>query len=447
MTVDRRADVAADVAIVGGGPGGYVAALRAAGHGLRTVLIEAGHLGGTCLNVGCIPSKALTHVAEEAATAGTDLRLPWRSETVEALRSGVGHLCESSGVEIINGRATFRDGKSVDVVGDDGSTRKVSATNLVIATGSTPTELPVLPFGGKVISSDQAVSLGAAPKSLIVVGGGYIGVELGTAFAKLGSSVTIVEASAQILPAFEARISKPVIQRLGQLGVDVLTNTLANGVDDKGRVIAKSGDEEKLLEADSVLVAIGRSPRSSADGLDSLGLKMDGPFIAIDDRCQTSMSGVFAIGDVTGEPMLAHRAMAQGTLVGDVLAGKTRHWDDRVIPAVCFTDPEIFTAGVTAKEHGSDAIVGRFPFSASGRAMTLGQPEGMVQVVADADHVVVGVQAVGPRVAELSGEATLAIEMGATLEDLALTVRAHPTLSEAIQEAALAALGSGLHSV
>jgi dihydrolipoamide dehydrogenase len=321
---------------------------------------------------------------------------------------------------------------------------------VVIATGSAPVELPSLPFGGDVISSTEALSLSEVPKRLAVVGGGYIGLELGTAFAKLGSKVTVVEALPRILPLYDEELTRPVAARLAELGVHVLLGAQAQEAQANGSLKVKTADgQAKRIAADKILVTVGRAPVTAGLGLDELVLDMDGRFIRIGERCETSMRGVYAIGDVTGEPMLAHRAMAQGEMVAEIVAGLPRAWDKRCIPAICFTDPEIVSAGLSpddARAAGIEVKLGQFPFSASGRAMTRHGERGFVRIVAEADRqVVLGIQAVGQGVSELSAAFGLAIEMGATLQDIAGTIHAHPTLGEGLQEAALKALGHAIH--
>ncbi len=294
------------------------------------------------------------------------------------------------------------------------------------------------------------MALAALPQNLVVVGAGYIGLELGTAFAKMGSSVTVVEAEQRILPQYDEELARPVAKRLKALGVKTLTAAKARGLSAKGdALLVESAKEEIRLRADKILLAVGRRPVIEGWGREELALDMDGKFIQIDDHCRTSMRGIYAIGDVTGEPMLAHRAMAQGEMVAEIVAGHKRSWDKRCIPAVCFTDPEIVTAGLSpeqARQTGAEVKVGQFPFSANGRAMTKLGEEGFVRVVARADnHLVLGIQAVGQGASELAAAFGLAIEMGARLEDLAGMIHAHPTLGEAFQEAAFRALGHALH--
>jgi len=462
-------DISCKLLVIGAGPGGYVCAIRAGQLGIDTVIVEAGKAGGTCLNVGCIPSKALIHAAEEydrivhlangrnalgIRTTKPELDLSqtiaWKDGIVGRLNSGVAGLLKKAKVKIVQGRARFRDGKTVEVETETGR-QVIRAENVVIATGSAPVELPSLPFGGPVISSTEALALNKVPERLVVVGGGYIGLELGTAFAKMGAKVSVVEAQTRILPQYDAELTRPVAKRLQALGIEVMTGVKARG-------LAKSGDAllveaadgaEVSLAADKILVTVGRRPVTQGWGMDELVLDMDGPFIRIDDRCRTSMRGIYAIGDVTGEPMLAHRAMAQGEMVAEIVAGHKRVWDKRGIPAICFTDPEIVTVGLSpedARRADIDIKIGQFPFSANGRAMTRMGEDGFVRVVARADnHLVLGIQAVGQGVSEMSAAFGLALEMGARLEDIGGTIHAHPTQGEAFQEAALKALGQEIH--
>jgi dihydrolipoamide dehydrogenase len=452
------------VLVIGGGPGGYVAAIRAGQLGLDTILVEGGRLGGACLNVGCIPSKALIHAAGAAhglrepralGAIGLSIGPPkldfartiaWKDSIVARLTNGVGVLLKKAKVRTLLGTATI--GKTATVSADTGETRVV-AEHLVLATGSEPVELPTLKFGGDILSSTDALALTEVPQSLAVVGAGYIGMELGIAFAKLGAKVTIVEALPKILPLYDPELTQPVVRRLADLGVETLVGARALGFASGALKVAAADGVEREVAADKVLVAVGRRPRVNGFGLETLDLTMSGVFLRIDATCATSMRNVWAIGDVTGEPMLAHRAMAQGEMVAEIIAGRKRAFDPVAIPAICFTDPEIVVVGLSpdaAKAAYGEIRVGHFPFRANGRAMTLQDDEGFVRIVARADnHVVLGVQAVGARVSELSAAFSLALEMGARLEDIALTIHAHPTLSEAFHESALAALGNPLH--
>jgi dihydrolipoamide dehydrogenase len=463
--------------IIGGGPGGYVAAIRAGQLGIPTVLVEGAQVGGTCLNIGCIPSKALIHAAEEFHKAGRyaaagDTASPlgisasaptidvtrtvgWKDGIVKRLTGGVGVLLKKNGVKVVNGWARILDGKTVEVTGDGAEPTRIRCEHLLLATGSLPVELPFMPFGGPVVSSTEALSPASLPAHLVVVGAGYIGLELGTAYRKLGARVTIVEAAGRVLPAYDDELARPVAASLKRLGIDVHLESSVLGLaqDDAGTVsgvrIRNAGGEESVLAADRVLVAVGRRPRTEGFGLESLLLDMNGRAVRIDNQCRTSMRNVWAIGDVAGEPMLAHRAMAQGEMVAEIIAGKRRHFAPAAMPAVCFTDPEVVVVGITPQDAarlGMDVVSASFPFAANGRAMTLEATDGFVRVVARKDnHVIVGWQAVGGAVSELSAAFGQSIEMGAQLEDIAGTIHAHPTLGEAVQEAAMRALGHALH--
>jgi dihydrolipoamide dehydrogenase len=461
-------EITCSLLVIGAGPGGYVCAIRAGQLGIDTVIVEKDKPGGTCLNVGCIPSKALIHAAEEFEKAvrwstardplGISVEAPkidvkktvaWKDHIVGRLNNGVAGLLKKAGVKAIHGRARFRDGKTVSVETETG-TQIVKAQAIVIATGSEPVALPDLPFGDPVISSTGALALTALPKSLAVVGGGYIGLELGTAFAKFGTEVTIVEAQSRILPLYDAELTRPVLKRLKELGIKTVTGARARGLSGKkDALIVEAGDGEKRIRAEKTLVTVGRRPVTEDWGLEEIDLDKAGRFLRIDDQCRTSMRGIYAIGDVTGEPMLAHRAMAQGEMVAEIVAGRRRSWDARAIPAICFTDPEIVSVGLSPEEAraaGREIRIGQFPFSANGRAMTRLAEDGFVRVVARADnHLVLGIQAVGQGVSELSTAFGLAVEMGARLEDIAGTIHAHPTQGEAFQEAALLALGQAVH--
>jgi dihydrolipoamide dehydrogenase len=450
--------------VIGGGPGGYVAAIRAGQLGIPTVLVEGAELGGTCLNIGCIPSKALIHAADAfhqaasyvgesplgirtgAPTIDVTQTVAWKDGIVKRLTGGVGALLKKNGVKVVQGWARILDGKTVEV----GETR-IRCEHLLLATGSVPVELPFMPFGGNVVSSTEALAPATLPEHLVVVGAGYIGLELGIAYRKLGARVTVVEAAGRVLPAYDDELVKPVAASLKRLGIDLHleSSVLGSAEDGRGIRMKNAGGEEVTVEADRVLVAVGRRPRTVGYGLESLLLDMSGRYVRIDNQCRTSMRNVWAIGDLTGEPMLAHRAMAQGEMVAEIIAGKRRHFAPAAIPAVCFTDPEVVVVGMTPQEAatlGVDCLGASFPFAANGRAMTLESTDGFVRVVARKDnHLIVGWQAVGGAVSELATAFVQSIEMGAQLEDVAGTIHAHPTLGEAVQEAALRALGHALH--
>ena len=455
------------VLIIGGGPGGYVCGIRAGQLGLDTIVVDAEALGGTCLNVGCIPSKAIIHAADEfekaahfanssalgisAGKPNLDLSktVAWKDGIVKRLTTGVGGLLKKNKVKTVKGWATFLDGKTVDVKTADG-VQRIRAENIVIATGSVPVELPFMKFGGNVISSTGALALDAPPKNFAIVGAGYIGLELGIAFAKFGSKVMVVEAMDRILPTYDAELTKPVAKRLKDLGVTVILGAKAKGLSKDGKALeVEQNGKTETIPADKVLVTVGRKPLTEGWGREALVLEMDGRHLKSNDRCETSMNGVYAIGDVTGEPMLAHRAMAQGEMVAEIIAGHSRRWDKRAIPAICFTDPEIVSCGLSpdeAKAQGIKIKTASFPFMANGRAMTMEAEEGFVRVVAREDnHLILGLQAVGRGVSELSAAFGLALEMGARLEDVAGAIHAHPTQGEALQEAMLRTLGHALH--
>ncbi|OJV49926.1 MAG: dihydrolipoyl dehydrogenase [Burkholderiales bacterium 68-10] len=455
--------------VIGGGPGGYVAAIRAGQLGIPTMLVEGASLGGTCLNIGCIPSKALIHAAEEferarhqAAGSQLGIRVSdpqidiaqtvrWKDGIVQRLTGGVGALLRKASVQVHKGWAEIEDGKTVIVKPPEGEPLRVRCEHLLLATGSTPVELPSMPFGGAIWSSTDALSPDVVPKRLVVVGAGYIGLELGMAYRKLGVEVTVVEALQRVLPTYDEELTQPVLDALQKSGIVLHLGCSVQGWDAEHGVHVRNDAraEEFALPADRVLVAVGRRPRTAGFGLESLQLDMAGRHVAIDAHCRTSMRHVWAIGDITGEPMLAHRAMAQGECVAEQIAGKNRRFEPMQIPAVCFTDPEVVVVGKTpgeARAAGLDCIDAAFPFSANGRAMTLEATGGFVRVVARRDnHLILGWQAVGQGVAELAAAFTQSIEMGARLEDVGHTIHAHPTLGEAVQEAALRALGQALH--
>jgi dihydrolipoamide dehydrogenase len=455
------------VLIVGGGPGGYVAAIRAGQLGLDTVLVEEGRLGGTCLIRGCIPSKAIIHAAglfqemrervgkgrlgislSAAPTLDYAETVRWKDGVVDKLNGGVAALLKRAKVRVLDGRAAFSDAKTCNVETKEG-VFAVVAEDVVLATGSLPIGLPFLPFGGAVISSTEALSLREVPEELVVIGAGYIGLELGIAFRKLGARVTVVEAEKQILPLYDAELTAPVRKWMEKHEIALHLGARAKGLKGDALVVETADGKSLSLSADRFLVTVGRRPNTEGWGLENMGVDMAGRFVKIDDRCATSMRGVYAIGDLTGEPMLAHRASAQGEIVAEIIAGEDRRFDPAAIAAICFTEPEIISAGLSpaeARAQGHDIVVAMFPFSASGRALGMDAGEGFVRIVARKDdHLVLGVQAVGAHASELSGEFAHALEMRAVLEDIAGTIHVHPTLSEAFHESALRALGHAIH--
>ena len=470
------------VLVVGAGPGGYVAAIRSAQLGLDTVIVEGDKAGGTCLIRGCIPSKAIIHAAERfeslrqhanegghmglslAAEPQIDMAalVDWKDAIVERLNKGVEALLKGAGAELVNGWATFTGPKKCTVETTEGPL-DIEAENVIIATGSSHIDLPFMPCDEEfVLSSTGALDLQKLPKSAAIVGGGYIGLELGCALAKLGTDVTVVEGMDSILGIMDKEIRRPLEIWLKKHKVTVHTNALARGTEIKGKGASRKAHltfekdgEEQTIKVDKVLVTVCRSPNTKGWGLENMGVRMDtgGRFIRIDRQSRTNVPGVYAIGDVAGEPMLAHKASAQGEMVAEILAGHNRSFDKVAIPAIVFTEPEIVSVGLSpdeAKDRGEEIITGKFPLAANGRALTLEAEKtaGFIRVTArESDHVILGIQAVGSHVAELHGEFVLALEMGALLEDIADTVHAHPTMTEAFHEGVLKTLGHAIHSV
>src|SRR5437763_12027335 len=371
------------VLVVGGGPGGYVAAIRAGQLGLDTVLVEKGRLGGTCLIRGCIASKALNHAANKyaeiaAAVGGNALGMAieqkprldfvrtvgWKDGIVDRLSTGVAGLLSRAKVRVVPGWATFSDAKSCTVETEAGPVA-ITAEQVILAAGAEPVALPDLPFGGDVISSTEALSLDAVPERLAVVGAGYIGLELGVAYRKLGSAVTVIEAEDRILPRYDEVLTRPVRRWLTRSGAELHLGAKVRGRDNDGRLAVEARDGTRLaLEADKILVTVGRRPLTAGWGLEAMNLDMAGHFVKVDDQCRTATRGVFAIGDLVGEPMLAHKAMAQGAMVAEIIAGHRRRFDPASVAAICFTEPEIVVAGMLpeeAKAAGFEVTVAQFP--------------------------------------------------------------------------------------
>lgn len=456
------------VAVIGAGPGGYVAALRAAQLGKDVILVEKQpRLGGVCLNVGCIPSKALIHasdLADEIRNAsdmgltveGLKVDLPamvaWKDGIVERLTGGVKFLCDKTGVDVVHGRAELTSDRSLTVSTDEGQA-EIQFEQAIIATGSRPMRLDGFDHDGEtVIGSSEALSLQTVPERMVVIGAGYIGLELGTVYAKLGSKVAVVEFLDELLPALDPEVRKVMSRRLKRLGIDVHLEHRAERYEpgSPGVVVAKGPESELRLEADVVMVSVGRVPNSDGLGLDGVGVETDDKgFIRVNDRMQTNVPGIYAIGDVVGGALLAHKAFQEAKVAAEVIAGEPAAFDSVGIPAVIYTDPEIAWVGLTereARDQGRQVVTASFPFSASGRAMSLGSTEGFVKAIGDADSKqLLGIIAVGRGVSEFIGEATLALEMGAFLEDVGLTIHPHPTMSEALQEAVEGALGKAVH--
>jgi dihydrolipoamide dehydrogenase len=471
---DTPTETETELLVIGGGPGGYAAAIRGGQLGLDVTLVEADAYGGTCLNEGCIPSKALIHVsdlAHEVETAegmGLDARtdvdmgelVGWKDGVVDRLTGGVEKLCKANGVDLVAGRAEFVDDRTARVVPAEGERNdgSIEFERAVVATGSRPVELPGLAFDGeRILSSADALALETLPESLLVVGGGYIGMELSTTFAKLGCDVTVIELLDDVLPGYGEDITRIVRGRAESLGVEFRFGEAADGwtaVDDDAVRLATETEagETNAYTAERVLVAVGREPVTDTCNLGAVGVEpSDGGAIETDAAARTDVEHVHAVGDVAGEPMLAHAAYREGIVAAEVAAGEPARLDYEAMPAAVFTDPEIGTVGLSeaeAESEGFDPVVGEMPMRASGRALTLGEREGFVRLVADADSgAVLGARIVAPNAAELLAEVGLAIETGASLEDVARTVHAHPTLSEAIGEAAANAYGSAIHTL
>ncbi len=445
-----------DVVVVGGGPGGYSAAFRCAELGLETVVVDANkRLGGACLYEGCIPSKALLHVAaviheaESAKEFGVDFGDPrvsldplrkWMAERVVGkLSKGVAFVAKKKGVEIIGGRAVFEDSRGLRVEGEE--PQKIRFKHAVIATGSLPSPLPgVTARSGRVMDSTAALALADVPERLLVIGGGYIGLELGQVYAALGSRVTLAEMLDGLLPGVDRDLVQPLARRSEDLFEKIHLNTKVTGLRDTGSAIeATLGSEIRTF--DRVLVAVGRKAQSAGLGLETTRVRCDTRgIIAVDGHCRTDDPHIYAVGDVTGEPMLAHRAMRQGKVAAEVIVGRPAAFDNVVVPAVVFTDPEVAWCGLTeseAQRAGRPVKIAKFQWAASGRAATLGRSDGLTKLVVDPDSGrVLGVGIVGPRGGELIAEGALAVEAALTVEDLALTIHTHPTLSETFMEAA-----------
>jgi len=457
-----------DVVVVGAGPGGYPAAIRAAQLGKRVLLVERDKLGGECLNYGCIPSKALIHTAnlvqaiEHAVERGVEtgpvkvdmVRLQqWKSSVVQRLVTGIGTLCKGNGVEVVYGEASFTGPASLHVRGPNLS-EDIGFGDAIIATGGRPSDLPAFRFDGKkVVSTKEALELPRVPPNLAIIGGGISGLEIGTFYAKLGSRVVVIEILDQLLPGTDPEAVRIVGRRLQKLGVEVHTKSQARGWrEEKGQTVVDVVTPEGLIarRADVVLVTVGRRPNTDELHPDKAGVELAAKgYVKVDSQLRTTNPHVFAIGDVIGPPFLAHKATKEGLIAAEVIAGHPVEVDYRAMPAAIFTDPEIATVGMQESEaaaKGRKVRVGRIPFAAIGRALTTGEYEGFVKLLADADSkVLLGATIVGPDASDLISELTLAIEMGATVTDIALTVHPHPTLPEGIMESAEAALGQAIH--
>lgn len=461
-----------DVVVIGAGPGGYVAAIKASQLGLSTAIIEREYLGGVCLNVGCIPSKAMItaghfyhRALHDSATMGFDIpkitldmkRLKsWKQSVCTKMASGVGHLLKGNQVTTIMGQADWINSHEIRVQTQSGA-EVIKGKNFIIATGSRPIEIPGFSFDEKtVLSSTGALELEELPKKMVVIGGGYIGLEIAGYLAALGTHVTVLEAGTQFLSGVvDPECAQVVTKKLVKKGVELVTQAIAKGFKKSGQKIKvqfEVSGQLKEVDAEKVLVTVGRRPNSDQMNFKAAGVELtDKGFIKVDAQCRTNQKHIFAIGDIAGQPMLAHKASHEGVLVAEVIKGANRVYDAKTVPSVVFTDPEIAGAGLLeseARAKGYDLLVGKFPFAANGRAVSMMETDGFVKMVADRkNHVLLGVQIVGPEASNLISEAALAIEMGARLEDFALTIHPHPTLGETMMEAAEATLGHAIHII
>jgi dihydrolipoamide dehydrogenase len=467
----RMADaIHVEALVIGAGPGGYVAGIRLGQLKKKAMVVERDKPGGICLNVGCIPSKALINASKyyDKLRHGADIGIladnfrvdmpkmqTWKGEVVSKLTGGVKILLKSNGCDYRTGVARLVSRNTVELTEATGKVT-IQADNIVIATGSRPIEIPGFKFdGNRIVDSTGALAFDAVPERFVVIGGGYIGIEIGTLYAKLGSKVTVVEALPAILPGNDPDIVQVVARKLKKLGVEVMTGAKAKSwseVGGRAAVVLDAGNvdsKDVTVTADKVLVAVGRRPNAEGLGLEEVGVKVERGFVTVDKRMRTNVPGIYAIGDVAGQPMLAHKASKEAEIVAEVIAGHKAEFDVRCIPAVIFSDPEVASAGITAdeaKQRGRDVKVGKFPFSVLGRAIANADTDGFVKVVIDAGtKEVLGIHVVGNGASDVIAEAALAIEMGALADDISLTIHAHPTLPEAIHEAAKASLGEAIH--
>jgi dihydrolipoamide dehydrogenase len=476
-----------DAVVIGAGPGGYPTAIRLGQLKVKTCIIEREYMGGVCLNVGCIPSKAVIHAAKmfdklgHTADIGISIEgkpkldmakmQTWKGGVVNKLTGGVRTLLKGNGVEIVEGTATLGkpgpDGHRITVKSSKGE-QTIIAKSVVLATGSRPMEIPgfkIADYGlasspnpsGRVIDSTGALALDAVPNRLIVIGGGYIGLELGMVYAKFGSKVTVVEATPGLLGGMDKDCVAVVARKLKKMGVEVMLSTKAKSWEDKGDravlTVELADGKTATIDTDKILLSVGRRPNSENLGLEAAGVAIDKRgFVTADDHLRTNVAGIYAIGDLIGGMMLAHKATKEGEVVAEIIAGHAAAFDVRTIPAVVFTDPEIASTGLTedeAKAKGHTELkVGKFPFAALGRALSVNDTDGFVKVIGDGKTgELLGVHIVANGASDLISEAALAIEMGAVVDDLRLTIHPHPTLSEAVMEAAAVALGEAIHVI
>lgn len=454
--------------VLGAGPGGYVAAIRLAQLKVDTLLVEKEYYGGVCLNVGCIPSKALIHVAksyesiEKMSTFGITAKKPeidyaktqeWKSGVVKQLTGGIKTLVTKNGGKVLEGAGTLTGTNTLKVVHDDGSETKVKFENIVVATGSSPIQIPTFPVGDRILDSTGALALTEVPKHMTIIGGGYIGLELGFVYRKLGAEVTVVEMMDTVLAGFDKDVVRAMTRKLKKDKFTVLTKAKAKGYKEtkKGVVLTVEQDGKEVdIETDYICVTVGRRPNSKGIGLENAGVKVDDRgFVPVDKHMRTNVKNIFAIGDLAGQPMLAHHASYQGEIAAEIIAGHHAEDQAKTCPAVVFTDPEVATAGMSeqeAKDKGIEVTIGMFPFAALGKAKAANDTEGFVKIIADKKtEEVLGVVIVGHNAGDLIGEALLGIEMGAFLDDFGMSIHPHPTLTEALMEAAKKAKGQAIH--
>ncbi len=457
-----------DLVVVGGGPGGYVAAIRASQLGLKTACVEAdATLGGTCLNVGCIPSKALLDSTElfdvlrhqakghgitiGKASVDLDVMMSRKAEVVASLTDGVEKLFKKNSITRVAGIGRLLSTDRLEVTAPDGSKSTVRAEKIILATGSEPIPFPDVPFDEKrVLSSTGALSLAAVPVHLVVIGAGIIGLELGSVWLRLGAKVTVLEKMPTILPGFDDDVVKAADRAFKKQGFDIRTSVSVAGIESTGKGVTVKLEEGEAVRGDHVLVAVGRRPRSVELGLEAVGIETSaGGAIIVDDRYHTGAGEVYAVGDAIGGLMLAHEAEEEGIAAAENMGGGRGHVTYDAIAGVVYTAPEIASVGKTeaqAREAGYEIRTGRFPFAANGRALAMAETDGFVKVIADAlTDRLLGVHIIGPRASDLIAEASLAMEFGASAEDIAVSVHAHPTLPEVVKEAALASLGRAIH--
>jgi dihydrolipoamide dehydrogenase len=458
-----------DTIVIGAGPGGYVAAIRAAQLGQKVTIVERATVGGVCLNVGCIPSKALISAghrfenakhSENMGVIAENVSLDFskvqafKESVVKKLTGGVGGLLKGNKVNIVQGEAYFVDSNTLKVM-DEKSSQTYTFKNAIVATGSRPIEIPAFKYSKRVLDSTGALNLQELPKSIVVIGGGYIGTELGGAYASFGTKVTILEGADEILNGFEKQMSALVKRNLKKKGTEIITKALAKGVEEREDGVTITYEvkgEEQKIDADYVFVMVGRRPNTDELGLEQAGVELsERGLIKIDKQCRTNVGSIYAIGDVVAGPPLAHKASYEAKVAAEAIAGHTSEIDYLAIPAVVFSDPELASVGYSeqqAKDEGIEIVSAKFPFAANGRALSLDEPDGFMKLVTrKEDGLLIGAQIAGSGASDMIAEMGLAIEAGMTAEDVAMTIHAHPTLGEISMEAAEVVLGSPIHII